>query len=88
MATYMRKADREKHVIETALAHRQVGTKTFTVYKIAKWLGMSPSTHLRTLLMGLVEKGKLEVTSKIHRHNVEKAVFKLTDETLQSLAML
>lgn len=88
MAKYMRKADREAHLIETALAHRQVGTKTFTVYKIAKWLGMSPSTHLRSLLMGLVEKGELEVTSKIHRHNVEKAVFKLTDETLQSLAIL
>jgi len=88
MAKYMRKADREKDVLATALAHRQVGTKTFTVYKIAKWLGMSPSTHLRNILMGLVKKGALKVTSKKHRENVEKAVFKLTDEQLSQMAML
>jgi len=88
MAKYMRKADREAQILDTALGHRQVGRKTFTVYTMARWLGMSASSHLRKILMGLVERGVLAVTSKKHRQNVEKAVFMLTDETLQSLAML
>lgn len=88
MAKYMRKADREQEILQTALAHRQVGRKTFTVYKMASWLGMSASTHLRNILMGLVERQVLEVTSKKHRANVEKALFTISDEALLKMAML
>lgn len=87
MAKYMRKAEREAQILETALGHRQVGRKTFTVYKMAAWLGMSASTHLRNILMGLVERGVLEITTKKHRANIEKAVFSLKDETLLSMAL-
>lgn len=87
MGKYMRKLERENSILEVALVHRQNGLKTFTVYKMAKWLGLSASTHLRKILMALVDRGALKVTSKKHRSNVDKAVFKLTDAALLSMML-
>lgn len=85
---YMRRDERIRAIVNAALGHRQVGTKTFTVYKMAKWLGMSPSTHLRKIMMELEQAGVLELRVEAHRANVEKAVFRLSDAALFEMAML
>lgn len=55
----------------------QVGE--LTMYDVAKFIGMSPSTHLTKILMEMVEAGTLGYTTEYHRSNRDKRMYHLCE---------
>lgn len=51
------------------------GNISWTVYKMAKKLNMTPSPHLRGIMIGMVEKHMLSAAVREHRRGVLKTVF-------------
>lgn len=49
-----------------------------TPYRIAKNMGMKPSTHVRSICENLVGLGWLQETRELHRPGVEKREYTLT----------
>lgn len=50
-----------------------------TMYDVAKYIGMKPSTHLMKMLMEMVENGTLGFTVAPHRSNRDKRLFYLCE---------
>lgn len=95
--TYMRRDDRLRELLHTALGQYQRGQKSFTASKMAKWTGLAYSSKLKGMLDQLVEEGWLEKEEKIHRNSmmkdgnrliIMKHVYAFTPETLNSVSII
>lgn len=78
------RAERETMIIQTfaiMVQHGEIPLCTAT--KMARKLGLEPSTHFRSIMNGLVEKGRLESFTVVHRRNRDKKVYKLAHGTYQ-----
>lgn len=83
--------ERLTQIVYTAFGQRtkaKGGTKEFTMYKMAKWLGLAASNKLKKMLDELVSEGLLHRTERPHRGNVIKHVYSLSIHALQTLAIL
>lgn len=68
---YMSRAGRKLQVYKTMY---ETG-RSYTMYEIAKMVGLKPSTHLLKMLMEMCEESDLEYYEAQHRPNSVKRLF-------------
>lgn len=95
--TYMRRDERLRDILHTALGQYQAGKKEFTASKMAKWTGLAYSSKLKGMLDQLVQEGWFEKEEKIHRNSlmkdgnrltIVKHVYAFTPETINSVSII
>jgi len=69
--------ERQNDIILTAWSMWVDGGKSFTNAKMAKRLGLSASSKLKSMIDELVEEGWLQRAEKIHRSSWHKDGYKL-----------
>lgn len=95
--TYMRRDERLRDILCTALGQYQRKQKTFTANTMAKWTGLAYSSKLKNMLDQLVSEGYFDKEERVHRNSltkdgnrliIMKHVYSFTQETLNGLALL
>lgn len=86
--TYKRKHERENDIILAAFGQLSRGKKSFTMYTMAKWVGLAASNKLKKMIDGLAAEGWFTRVEKQHRGNVVKHVYSFSPEGLERLEIL
>lgn len=74
------RADRKQQIVNTLLIQLQHDLPpTATVYEMAKSLNLSPSSHLRKIMIEMVAEGRLTAHKTEHRPGVFKVLFGLAE---------
>jgi len=78
------RGERETMIIQSFAIMVQHGQEpSCTATKMARKLGLEPSTHFRTIMNDMVKNGKLEAETVDHRSNRTKRVYRLPKGSYQ-----
>lgn len=95
--TYLRRDERLREILHTALGQYQNDRKSFTTATMARWQGLATSTKLKKMLDQLVDEGWFVREEKVHRNSlmkdgnrfiITKHVYSFAPKALNSMCIL